>query len=108
MSFIQVTTTTGTKELAQTIARRLVEEKLAACVQITGGIESVYQWKGKVESAHEYLCLIKTRAALFDRVTRVIRELHSYETPEIIAVGLATASDDYLKWLEESLADTGE
>lgn len=108
MSFIQVITTTDTKELAQTIARRLVEEKLAACVQITGGIESVYQWKGKVESAEEYLCLIKTRATLFDRVARVIRELHSYETPEIIAVELAMADDAYLKWIEESLAGVGE
>ena len=103
MSFIQVMTTTDTKELAQAIAGRLVEEGLAACVQITGSIESVYKWKGKVEKAEEYLCLIKTRVSLFGRVASVIRGLHSYETPEIIAVELTAISDDYRRWLDESL-----
>ena len=108
MSFIQVISTTDRKELAQAIAGRLVEEGLAACVQITGSIESVYKWKGKVESAEEYLCLIKTRASLFDRVASVIRGLHSYETPEIIAVELTAISDDYRRWLDESLVAGGE
>ena len=103
MSFIQVITTTDRKELAQAIAGRLVEEGLAACVQITGAIESVYKWQGKVERAEEYLCLIKTRASLFGQVASVIRGLHSYETPELIAVELTAISDEYRQWLDESL-----
>lgn len=105
MEFIQVMTTVETKEQAQTIARHLVEEKLAACAQITGIIESTYRWKGKVENAEEWLCLIKTRKALFPQVEAAIKKLHSYETPEIIAVPIINGSKEYLKWIDESLAE---
>lgn len=101
--FIQVMTTVETKEQAQSIARHLVEEKLAACVQITGAVESTYRWAGKIETAREYLCLIKTRKDLFTRVESAIKKLHSYETPEIIAVPIINESKEYLKWLDESL-----
>jgi periplasmic divalent cation tolerance protein len=104
MSFIQVMTTTETKEQAEAIARHLVEEKLAACVQISGPIESIYRWKGKVENVREWLCLIKTRDVFFDQVESAIKKLHSYETPEIIAVPITKGSREYLKWLDESLA----
>lgn len=102
-SYIQVMTTAETKELAQSIARHLVEEKLAACVQITGAAFSTYRWAGKIETAREYLCLIKTREDLFTRVESAIKKLHSYETPEIIAVPIINGSKEYLKWLDESL-----
>ena len=85
-SYIQVFTTTETKEEAEKIAQYLVEQKLAACVQITGPIASTYRWKGKVENAQEWLCVIKTREDLYDKVEKSIKKLHSYETPEIIAV----------------------
>jgi periplasmic divalent cation tolerance protein len=101
--FIQVMTTVETKEQAQSIARYLVEEKLAACVQITGAAFSTYRWAGKIETAREYLCLIKTRKDLFARVESAIKKLHSYETPEIIAVPIENGSKEYLKWLDESL-----
>ena len=101
--FIQVMTTVETKEQAQSIARHLVEEKLAASVQITGAVESTYCWAGKIETAREYLCLIKTRKDLFTRVESAIKKLHSYETPEIIAVPIVNGSKEYLKWLDESL-----
>jgi periplasmic divalent cation tolerance protein len=101
--FIQVMTTVETKEQAQSIARYLVEEKLAACVQITGATFSTYRWAGKIETAREYLCLIKTREDLFARVESAIKKLHSYETPEIIAVPIENGSKEYLKWLDESL-----
>jgi periplasmic divalent cation tolerance protein len=101
--FIQVMTTVETKEQAQSIARYLVEEKLAACVQITGAAFSTYRWAGKIETAREYLCLIKTRKDLFARVESAIKKLHSYETPEIIAVPIVNGSKEYLKWLDESL-----
>jgi len=99
-SFIQISTTTETKEEAKKIARYLVEQKLAACVQINGAIESTYRWKGKVETAGEWLCLIKTRENLFNKVKAAIKKLHSYETPEIIAVSIIKGSREYLKWLD--------
>jgi len=103
MAFIQIMITTETKKQAQAIARYLVDTKLAACVQITGAIESTYRWKGKVENVKEYVCLIKTREDLFPKVEAAIKKLHSYETPEIIAVPIAQGSTEYLKWLDESL-----
>lgn len=103
MNFIQVTTTTETKEQAQAIATHLVEEKLAACVQMTDAVESTYRWKGSVETAREYLCLIKTRADLFPQVEAAIKKLHPYETPEIIAVPITEGSEKYLTWLSEAL-----
>lgn len=100
-SYIQISTTTETKEQAQKIAKYLVEQKLAACVQITGPIESTYRWKGKVETASEYLCLIKTRTTLFKKVEAAIKKLHPYETPEIIATPVIKGSKEYLNWLDE-------
>ncbi len=104
MAFIQIITTTETKEEAEAIARRLVEDKLAACVQIAEGIESIYSWKGKIERSREYLCLIKTREDLFNRVAEVIKTLHSYEVPEIIAVPIINGGSEYLAWLTDTLA----
>ena len=99
-SYIQITTTTKTKEQAKNVAQHLVETKLAACVQITGSITSIYRWKGKVENAQEWLCLIKTREDLFDKVETAIKKLHSYETPEIIAVPIIKGNKEYLNWLD--------
>ena len=100
-SYIQISTTTETKEQAQKIVQYLVEHKLAACVQITGPITSVYRWKGKVETAQEWLCLIKTRASLFEKVEAAIKKRHPYETPEIIAVPILKGSNEYLNWLHD-------
>jgi periplasmic divalent cation tolerance protein len=100
-SYIQISTTTETKEEAQKIAQYLVEQKLAACVQITGPIESTYRWRGNVETANEWLCLIKTREALFNKVQAAIKKLHSYEIPEIIAISIIKGSKEYLNWLYE-------
>ncbi len=102
---IQVMTTTETRKQAQDIAVHLVEEKLAACVQILDGIASTYHWKGKVETSCECLCLIKTRETLYPQVEAAIKKLHSYETPEIIAVPIIQGSKEYLKWLDATLAD---
>ena len=100
-SYIQVSTTTETKEQAENIAQHLVEKKLAACVQITGPITSIYRWKGKVEKAQEWLCVIKTREELFDRVETAIKKMHTYETPEIVAVPIIKGSKEYLTWLDD-------
>ena len=99
-SYIQVTTTTETKEQAQTIAQHLVEAKLTACIQIVGPITSIYRWNGKVENNQEWLCLIKTRNDLYNKVEAAIKSQHPYETPEIIAVPILKGSKEYLSWLD--------
>ena len=101
--YIQVTTTTKTKKQAEKIAQHLVETTLAACVQITGPITSIYRWKGKVDNANEWLCLIKTKEELFEKVEAAIKKMHSYETPEIIAVPIVTGSKEYMNWIDHKL-----
>jgi periplasmic divalent cation tolerance protein len=101
--FIQVTTTTEKREDAERIAQALVEARLAACVQIVGPIASIYRWKGKIETAGEWLCLIKSREENYGTVEQAIRSLHPYETPEIMAVPVTAGSRDYLDWLRGEL-----
>jgi periplasmic divalent cation tolerance protein len=101
--FIQVTTTTDKREDAERIARSLVERRLAGCVQILGPVTSIYRWKGKIETAGEWLCLIKSREDLYGAIEAAIRSLHPYETPEIIAVPVTAGSGDYLDWLRNEL-----
>jgi periplasmic divalent cation tolerance protein len=96
-----VLTTAGSEEEAGKIARQLVERGLAACVNVTPRVVSIYRWQGKVESAQEWLLIIKTTAARFPAVRDSIRELHSYELPECIALSVEDGSLPYLKWLEE-------
>jgi periplasmic divalent cation tolerance protein len=102
--FIQVVTTTEQKEDAERIAQSLVEKRLAACVQILGPVRSVYRWKGRIETAGEWLCLAKSRAELFGAIEQTIRVLHPYETPEILAVPVADGSRAYLDWLRDETA----
>ncbi len=106
--FIQVTTTTEKKEDAERIARSLVETRLAACVQIVGPIESIYRWKGRIETTGEWLCLIKSRRDNYEAVEETIRSLHPYEVPEIVAVPFTAVSHDYLGWLRNELSATCE
>jgi periplasmic divalent cation tolerance protein len=101
--FIQVITTTDKKEDAERIARRLVEMRLAACVQIIGPVTSIYRWKGKIETAGECLCLIKSRQENYGAIEGTIRSLHPYEIPEIMAVPVTAGSRDYLDWLRAEL-----
>src|SRR5512146_1264076 len=93
-----VLTTAGSKEEAQKIAQALVERRLAACVNIIQPIESVYRWKGAVETAQELMLIIKTTAAMFEHVRDAIRELHSYELPECIMVSIESGTAEYLNW----------
>ena len=99
-----VISTAGSKEEAARIAQALVAERLAACVNIVGPIDSVYRWQGKVESAQEFLLLIKTLAIKSAAVTERVRELHSYELPEAIELSIDGGSPEYLKWLAQSVA----
>jgi len=100
-----VLTTSGSEEEARRIAHHLVENRLAACVNLVPRIESIYRWQGKVESNREWLLLIKTTADKFPGVRDAIRELHSYELPECIAIAIEDGSPDYLQWLEQSVAE---
>ncbi|MHB8771082.1 MAG: divalent-cation tolerance protein CutA [Syntrophales bacterium] len=102
--FIQVMTATDKREEAERIARSLVERRLAACVQIVGPVTSIYRWKGAIETAGEWLCLVKSRAECYEAIEQAIRSLHSYETPEILALPVAAGSRDYLDWLRGELA----
>ena len=100
--FLTVTTACSSREEARAIARHLVEERLAACVQLTP-IESVYRWHGAVETAAEILLAAKTTQPAFARVRDAIRAMHSYELPEITATPIADGSDAYLRWIDESV-----
>jgi periplasmic divalent cation tolerance protein len=101
---ILVYTMCGSEEEARRIARLLVEARVAACVGITAGVESVYQWKGNVETAREWALTIKTRAALYPQVEQAVRAAHSYETPEIIAVPIVAGLPAYLEWIDQETA----
>ena len=98
--YIQVVTTISGKVGAEKIADALIKERLAACVQIAGPIKSIYRWKGKIETAKEWVCVIKTKKGLYKKVETTIKKIHPYEVPEIIAVPIAAANKDYLKWIK--------
>jgi periplasmic divalent cation tolerance protein len=96
---IVVLMTAGSREEAARLADMLVGARLAACVQILPEIESIYHWQGKVERAPEVLLLAKTTEANFAALEAAVRSLHTYETPEIVALPVTAASAPYLEWL---------
>ena len=100
---IVILTACETREEAERIAHDLVERQLAACVNILGGVSSVYRWKGAVESASEILLLIKTSRALKPEVQAAIEKIHTYELPECVAIPIVDGSERYLEWLEQGL-----
>ncbi|MGN6216240.1 MAG: divalent-cation tolerance protein CutA [Solirubrobacterales bacterium] len=102
---VQVLTTAGSEEEAARIAAALVEQELAACVQVVGPIVSRYRWQGKVEKEQEWQCLAKTTRAAYGAVEAAIRELHSYEEPEIVATPIVAGSPGYLAWIDENVDD---
>lgn len=102
-NIVVLVTCDSTKE-AQRLAKALVRKRLAACVSIQRSpIESLYWWAGKVETAREVLLLVKTARKKFGALEKETRRLHSYETPEIIALPIVAGSAPYLKWIHESL-----
>ena len=103
--FIQVVTTTAKKEEAERIADALLEQRLAACVQIVGPIISRYRWKGTIETAQEWLCIIKSREELFGDLERTISKNHPYEVPEILATPVVAGGEQYLSWLRDETRD---
>ena len=98
-----MSTTAGSEAEAEAIAAALVERRLAACVQILGPLASTYRWQGTVETAREWQCVVKTAASRYAEVEAAIRELHSYDEPEIIATPIVSGSAGYLRWIDESI-----
>ena len=102
-----VLVTCSTPAEAQRIARAVVNARLAACVNILpGAVQSIYRWKGKIESARERLLLIKTSRKRLAKLQAAVERLHSYDVPEFIAIPIATGSSGYLSWIGESLRDS--
>jgi len=100
--YVAILVTVSSEEEGLRIARDLVDAKLAACVNIISGLRSIYRWEGKICDEGELLLLIKTRMPLFEQVEGKIREIHSYEVPEIVAIPITRGSEAYLNWLRES------
>ena len=98
---IVVLVTTPNREVAESIARRLVEARLAACINIVDGIKSMYWWKGRIEEGNEVLMIIKTRLDLFNELVEKVKKNHVYEVPEVIALPVIIGYRDYINWLEE-------
>ena len=98
-----VLSTCADREQAERIAHRLVEQQLAACVNILPGVQSIYRWQGGIESAAEVLLLIKTRSSLTAEVHSALADLHSYEVPEFLVLPISGGSESYLAWLQTSL-----
>ena len=98
-----VLTTTANPEEAARLGRALVEERLAACATLIPAVQSIYRWQGEVESATETLLLLKTGPEQLAALEARLLELHSYETPEFLVLGVEAASQPYLEWLQESL-----
>ena len=101
---LQVTTTAGSRPDAEKLAHSLVAERLAACGQVSGPLTSYYWWEGRMDSAEEWYCVLKTTAALFPALETRIRQLHTYQNPEIIAVPIVGASEAYAAWVAANVA----
>jgi periplasmic divalent cation tolerance protein len=99
---IVILVTAGSLRESKKIARRLVEQRLAACVNILPPIQSLYRWKGKLNEDREFLMLIKSSRELFEEIKAAVLTLHSYTTPEIICLPIVDGSADYLQWITDS------
>ena len=101
MNPILILSTVDSAELGHKVATGLVEAGLAACVNIIANVRSIYRWEGRVWDEGELLLIVKTRGELFEAVRALIRQLHTYQVPEIIAIPICGGDSDYLLWLGE-------
>lgn len=102
--YLQLTTTTDSREEAEKLSQYVVDNRLAACAQVAGPIRSTYWWKGKVETAEEWIVFMKTTAGLVDELITRVKDEHSYETPEIIATPIVAGNPSYLEWISAETA----
>ena len=100
-SCIVVFITVDSPETAQKITDKLLTERKAACVNIIPAVESQYRWQGKIESANELLLIVKTRAELLDDLITLVKQIHPYTVPEIIALPIIGGNNGYLEWIEK-------
>ena len=91
------------KKQARQIANKLIKTKLAACVNIIPGVESLFSWKGKIDSAKELLLIIKSKESKLPKIIKTVKSLHSYEVPEIIALPIIAGNKEYLRWIDECI-----
>ena len=103
MSYIVVIMTTSSKEEAARIVSSLLRERLIACANIVGPVSSLFWWQGKIDEENEFLVFMKSHRNLFERLSERVREIHSYDVPEIIALPIIKGSPSYLDWLKASL-----
>lgn len=104
---VVILVTTSSREEGKKIARHLVETRLAACVNITQAIGSVYRWEGNIAEETEFLLIIKSAKALFPEIRTEITKLHSYQTPEIICLPIVDGSSSYLQWISDAVKSSG-
>lgn len=103
--YIIILITSPSEQVGERIAQALLEERLAACVNIVPNIQSIYSWKGEIQNDEEALLVVKSRAELFDRLVPKVKAVHPYEVPEIIALPLILGAQDYLDWItDETIA----
>lgn len=102
MAHIVIFITASGKKEARRIASAIIEKKCAACVNILDGVESVFRWQGRIDSGKEALLIVKSRRENLGKIIKLVKSLHSYEVPEIIALPLAGGYKPYLRWIDES------
>ncbi len=105
---ILVISTCAAEADAERLARALLDARLAACVNVVPGVRSFYRWKGEIESAVEFLLIIKTSRDLFPALRAEIEKLHPYEVPELLALPVLAGAENYLSWLESNLRGAGQ
>ena len=103
INYIVILITTKDKKEASKIAQGLLEAKLIACANIISGVQSLFWWQGKIDSAQEVLLVLKTKKILFKKLSAQVKSLHSYKTPEIISLPIINGSKDYLEWINSSV-----
>ena len=101
--FIAILVTAKDVAEAEKIGRTLVEQKLIACANILSGVKSVFWWQEKIDTSDEVLLILKTKKSLFKKVEKAVKSLHSYDTPEVIALPISQGSKEYLKWISDSV-----
>jgi periplasmic divalent cation tolerance protein len=100
--YIVVFVTTKDRTQARSIAKGLLESKLIACANILNAVESLFWWQGKIDQSRECLLILKTKKSLFSKLAQRVRQLHSYQTPEIIAMPISSGNSSYLTWIKNS------
>jgi periplasmic divalent cation tolerance protein len=99
--FIQILFTINSEEKANKITKKLLEKRAASCVQIIGPTISSYWWENKIQQAIEWVCLAKSKAENFEKIESIIKSLHPFKVPDIIAIPISTGNRDYLRWIQE-------